>query len=390
MPDDETQHATRTFESIYGSPPACCAFAPGRVELLGNHTDYNGGYVLSVALELGITVCAAPLPDGQRRIELWSEAFDEKVSFPLDALSKVEGSWANYPLGVILELVRADAPIQGTRMAISSNLPVGAGVSSSAALELATAEAMYELYGGRPRDRMEEAKLCQRAEVSFVGMPCGLLDQFSSAFGKPNCFLFLDCDSLDYAQIEATDSELRVVVADSGVSHALVDGQYAALRAACERSARRLGKLLDHPVRFLRDVTTEEFASLYDELPSEDRPRAEHVVNENRRVLDGIDAIRSGDFTNLGKLMVASHESSRDLFGNSTPELDFLVRAATELPGCIGAKLTGAGLGGSTVNLVAAGHEEVFATSLRAAYFKRFNRRLRTLVTGIGGGARVQ
>ncbi len=375
-----------TFEQAYGHRPTCQSFAPGRVEVLGNHTDYNGGYVLSVALELGISICSAPLAR-EARVELWSEEYGEKISFDLDSISRVEGSWSNYQRGVVLELLRSGVPVEGTRMSVSATLPLGAGVSSSAALELATAEALYQLYGGRPGDRMDEAKLCQRAEASFVGVPCGLLDQFSSAFGKPSCFLFLDCDTLEHEQVDARNAELRVIVADSGVKHALVDGQYAALRASCERSARRLGELVDHPVRFLRDVTSRELAELSHELAPEDRKRAEHVVNENERVLEGTRAIRAGDFAALGKLMLASHASSRDLFGNSTAELDFLVAVAAEIPGCLGAKLTGGGFGGSTVNLVEKRHEEEFVRTLAEAYESKMRRELRTLVSGIGGGA---
>lgn len=374
------------FEKAYGHRPTCQSSAPGRVELLGNHTDYNGGYVLSVALELGVCVCAAPLA-GEDRVELWSEEYGEKVSFDLDSISRIEGCWSNYPRGVVLELLRAGVPVRGTRMSVSATLPAGAGVSSSAALELATAEALHELYGGRPEDRMEEAKLCQRAEASFVGMPCGLLDQFSSAFGKPGCFLFLDCDTLEHEQVEGPGPEPQIVVADSGVKHALVDGKYASLRASCQRAARRLGELLGRPVRFLRDVSPPELAGLARQLAPEDRPRAEHVVNENQRVLEGIRAIRTGDYAGFGARMFASHASSRDLFGNSTAELDFLVAAAAEMPGCLGAKLTGGGFGGSTVNLVEEGCEEEFRRTLAAAYRSRIGRELRTFVSGIGGGA---
>jgi galactokinase len=235
---------------------------------------------------------------------------------------------------------------------------------------------------------MQEAILCQRAEVEFAGVPCGLLDQFSSLFGEAGRVLFLDCDTLAHAALPAGGG-LRVILADTGVRHALADGQYAALRRSCERAAARLGELLGRPVRFLRDVALEEFLPLADRLEPEDRPRAEHVIRENARVLEGRAALGRGDIAALGRLMVRSHASSRDLFGNSCPELDLLVEEAERLPGFIGGKLSGGGFGGSTVNLVEAARAESFARELSGRYRARTGKATRLLASAIGAGARA-
>jgi galactokinase len=386
------EEARSAYERLHGVPPECVAFAPGRVEILGNHTDHNGGYVLSVALELGVAVAAgrfeSPDPADPPLIEIRSEALDESVSFPLLRIVREPGSWANYPRGVLLELWRAGVPLGGTRMVITSNLPIGAGVSSSAALELATAEAMYALYGGRPARLMEEALLCQRAEASFVGVPCGLLDQFSSLFGKKNHALFLDCATLRHSQVPFGRDDLVVILADSGEKHALVDGKYAELRRSCEAARAAFALVLPDEVRFLRDVTIGDLAQHGETLDPLDRPRAEHVIRENERVLRGLAAVKSRFHAELGRLMLASHASSRDLLGNSTPVLDLLVEEASSLPGFLGGKLTGGGFGGSTVNIVERTKADSFAAELGERFQRRLGRKPSLLVSGIGDGAR--
>ena len=385
------EEAKAAYERLHGVPPESVAFAPGRVEVLGNHTDHNGGYVLSVALELGVAVAAGRLealdPGEPPQIEIRSEALNESVSFPLLRIVREPGSWANYPRGVLLELWRAGVPLGGTRMVIASNLPIGAGVSSSAALELATAEAMYALYGGRPARLMDEALLCQRAETSFVGVPCGLLDQFSSLFGKKNHALFLDCATLRNSQVPFGREDLVVVLADSGEKHALVDGKYAELRRSCEAARAAFGLVLPEEVRFLRDVTVRDLENHGASLEPEDLPRAEHVIRENERVLRGLAAIKARFHAELGRLMLASHASSRDLLGNSTPALDLLVEEASGLPGFVGAKLTGGGFGGSTVNIVERKLADSFAAELAERFERRMGRKSNLLVSGIGDGA---
>ncbi|MBI4602651.1 MAG: galactokinase [Planctomycetes bacterium] len=377
------------FRRVFGTTPACVAFAPGRVEVLGNHTDYNGGCVLSVALDLGVAAAACLRP-GPPRAEVWSEAFGEMASFALEDVRREGRSWSNYPRGVVRELERSGVPLKGFRMLIASSLPIGSGVSSSAALELATAEALYGLFGGRPAKPMDEAQLCQRAEAGFVGVPCGLLDQFSSLFGRKDHVLFLDCATLRHMQVPLGRDDLRVVLCDTGEKHALVDGKYAALRASCERARDRFAQVLSHEVRFLRDVSPPDFEAWAQEIDEGDRPRAEHVIRENERVIRGLAAVKSKVYDELGRLMLASHASSRDLFGNSTEALDLLVEAAAGTKGLVGAKLTGGGFGGSTVNLVERGAERELTERLARRFEGRFGRRPKVLATGIGDGARVE
>ena len=235
---------------------------------------------------------------------------------------------------------------------------------------------------------MEEALLCQRAETSFVGVPCGLLDQFSSLFGKQDHALFLDCATLRHSQVPLGRSDLRIVLADSGEKHALVDGQYAALRESCERAREAFSKVLPHEVRFLRDVNAAELAVHGESLEPGDRPRAEHVIRENERVLRGLAAIKSKLYSELMRLMLESHASSRDLFGNSTAALDLLVESAATLPGFVGAKLTGGGFGGSTVNIVEASAERDFIAELSRRFAERLGREPKIISCGIGDGAR--
>jgi galactokinase len=387
--DPLSRAAIDAFRKAYGADPRCLGFAPGRVEVLGNHTDYNGGYVLSVAIDLGVAVAAASHPD-PGAVEIWSEAFQEGTAFRLERIERREGSWVNYPAGVLRELLRSGVQVRGLRLAVASNLPIGAGVSSSAALELATAEAAYELHGGRPTDRLDEARLCQRAEVEFAGVPCGLLDQFSSLCGKEDHVLFLDCATLRHDAVPLGRNDVRVVIAGTGDKHALVDGKYAELRRSCERAAGALGELLPHDVRWLRDVTVEELLAHLAALAPEDARRAEHVVRENARVLRGLAAVKARHYPELKRMMLESHASSRDLLGNSTPALDFLVDCAAGLPGFLGGKLTGGGFGGATVNLVEEARAAEFTAELARHFARERGKELQTITARIGGGARAE
>ena len=380
---------TEAFEKAYGHAPEAIGFAPGRVEVLGNHTDYNGGCVLSVALDLGVTVAASRHPSDPGALEITSEAAGETRRFRIDDESPERGAWTSYIRGVIREIRKSGTALRGLRLLVVSNLPIGAGVSSSAALELAAAEAVFDILGGRPGDLMEKARLCQRAEVEFVGVPCGLLDQFSSAFGKRDHALFLDASTLEHRRIPLGRSDLSIVLADTLEKHALVDGKYAALRASCERAATNLGAALGRPVEKLRSVSIEEFLEHQGAVEPEDRPRAEHVIRENDRVLRGVAALEKKAHEELRRLMLESHASSRDLLGNSTRALDVLVEVASALPGFQGGKLTGGGFGGSTVNLVETSRVEAFSTEIERAFREKLGRAPALIRSRVGDGARV-
>jgi len=387
--EELAERARVNYQEQFQVAPETLARAPGRLEILGNHTDYNNGYILSIALDLSVVVAAGRDEAVPRRVAAWSSAFNERIQASLEEPIPVAGSWINYPLGVLNEFIQVGVRLPSMNLAVESSLPTGAGVSSSAALELATAEAAYDLLGGRPDDLMEVARLCRRAENTFVGVPCGILDQFSTLFGKRDHVLFLDCKSLEYERVPLPESTISVVIADSRIRHKLVDGQYARLRSHCESAARQLSEVLERPVPSLREVTLEEFLDHQERIEEEDRRRAEHVVRENARVLAGIDALRGGNTGRLGELMLESHASSRDLFGNSCEELDFLVETAAQLPGFIGGKLSGGGFGGTTVNLVEEKESAEFQARLISEWNRRFGAPMRVFQAKIGDGAQL-
>lgn len=316
------------------------AFAPGRVEVLGNHTDYNGGVVLSAALELGVEASARRLPGG--RVELQSAGMGGVEVFKRGAGFVRSGRWTDYPLGVAEMLARAGAEPGGFSISFKSTLPGGAGLSSSAALEVATAVALLQLYP-RPMGRMDVARLCRRAENEFVGVNCGLLDQASSVFGRKDHLVFLDCRSEVVEAIPFPEG-LGLLVVDSGVKHALTGGEYNERREQCFEAARRMGEAA------LRDATSAGLEAA--EMPELVKRRARHVVGENERVFEAVAGLRRGDAGVLGAQMTASHRSSVENFENSTKELDTLVGLAVAQKGCLGARLTGGGFGGAIVALV--------------------------------------
>jgi len=352
--------------------------SPGRVELLGNHTDYNEGWVLSFATEHGITVLTKPRNDST--ISLSSGAENATVSVSLDNISprnSKEELWANYPLGVVAQFLKKGVCGCGFEMVFKSDLPSGAGLSSSAALECATARALQSLWG-TSFSGMELARMCQAAEHGGVGVPCGLQDQISSLFGVSGKILFLDFRTLEIEMFPAPKNTV-FILAMSGVSHALVAGEYNERRESCHGAAKALG------IPFLRDISGGELETKAGLLTAKQLARARHVVGENGRVLRAKEALLGGDVAGFGQLMFESHESSKSLFENSCPELDFLVDAARNIHGCFGARLSGGGFGGATINLVREDALPVFESALRAAFEARYGRRLTTLVTRASG-----
>lgn len=318
-------------------------YAPGRAELLGNHTDYNEGYVLAIAVERGVTVRGQIRSDN--RITLEAQDLGERWEGPVAGLAPGPQGWVNYVTGVVAQFQKRGWPVKGFELSISSNLPMGAGLSSSAALEVATALFLQEALGFS-LEKMDLARMAQAAEHEFVGVKCGLLDQIASLYGQKDTVTFIDCRSYEVQNIPVPAS-INFVIANSGAKHALVTGEYNERRESCEAAARALG------APFLRDVSTallREKASLLTPLQEK---RARHVVGENERVLTGVEALNHGAAVVFGDLMYASHESSRLNFENSCPELDALVERAKQAA-VWGARLSGGGFGGATINLVAA------------------------------------
>ncbi|HEX3443251.1 MAG TPA: galactokinase [Chthoniobacterales bacterium] len=352
------------------------SFAPGRVELLGNHTDYNQGLVLSAAIHLGVTVRAGK--DSSNRITISSTTNGRRAEIDFQRLERLPAEpWANYPLGVIQMLRQTGFALGGTIINIDSNLPLGAGLSSSAALEVATAFALRELYQ-LPLSPMQIAKLCQRAENEFVGVQCGLLDQASSVFGQAGKAILLDFRTVT-AEPVPLPSAVAILLLASGIPHALTGGEYNERREQCARAAALLG------VSALRETTTAAVQAA--NMDPVVKRRGLHITGENERVSQGIESLRHNDPETFGQLMFESHRSSRDNFENSTPALDCLVEIAEQTPGVYGSRLTGGGFGGSTVSLVSRARAEEIRESIAEQYFQRMGIRSSSVLTVPSKGA---
>jgi galactokinase len=354
------------------------AFAPGRVEILGNHTDYNQGVVLSAAIDRGVTASVHRLP--QRQIEVSSQTNQRTAIEDLDQLvPSAQEPWANYCFGVIRELAAAGLPSHGFRIEIASDLPLGAGLSSSAALEVATAFAVIDLANWSLAP-MKIAQLCQKAENDFVGVKCGLLDQASSVFGEDNRAILLDFRSIT-AETYQLPAGVSLLLLDSGIPHELTGGEYNERREQCQAAAAAL------KVPALRDATTAQV--LNSDLEPLVKRRALHITGENERVFAGREALLAGDVDTFGKLMFASHESSRHNFENSTTHLDALVEIAQSTDGVMGSRLTGGGFGGSTVSLIRSELAQDIIESMQKKYLNVTGAQCRAILTRPSQGARV-
>ncbi len=330
-------------------------FAPGRVELLGNHTDYNAGVVMSAALDLGTTVTGEA--SAGSRIRLRSAGFPEVIVDASEPLHP-SGGWSDYPVGVIAKFIEAGYEVGGFEAEFSTNLPVGAGLSSSASIEVATAVLLCRMFDWEISP-MDLARLCKKAENEFAGVNCGILDQVSCIFGKRQHAIFLDCRKESVQRVPFPEG-VELLIVHSGVKHALTGGEYNERRDQCFEAARTLG------VPALRDASTADLshAGLSDVV----RRRAAHITGENERVFAGLSALELGDLETFGRLLTASHMSSMENFENSTPELDSLVRIATSQPGVLGARLTGGGFGGAIIALVMAENIETAKVEILSKY----------------------
>ena len=322
--------------------------APGRVNLIGEHTDYNDGFVLPAAIEFYCWVAAAARKDG--KVAIYSENFNETVEASLDSLTPVgKNHWSNYPLGVAWVLRQAGKPLTGANLYIAGEVPLGAGLSSSAAIEVAVGLALVSV-SGLAVDRAELAQLCQKAENEFVGARVGIMDQFVSCHGRASHALMLDCRSLEYELVKLP-ANVQLVMCNTMVKHELASGEYNARRAECEEGVRNLRTAFPE-VRALRDVTLAQLEAHRQKLTPKVFARCRHVITENERVKSAVKTLHRGDSKALGALLQDSHRSLRDDYEVSCKELDLMVEIAMAQPGLIGARMTGGGFGGCTVNLV--------------------------------------
>jgi galactokinase len=392
------------FKQQYGYTPTHTVRAPGRLELLGNHTDYNLGLVMGLAIDRYVWMASSPRTDG--KVRLVSSAFPGiKEEFSLTDLKKNSAApWADYVKGVLDQIRRHQASLRGFDAAITSTIPMGSGLSSSAALEVCSALTSRQLSpytlttsgctvpperdekGKLPpltgAERLQVARLCQAAENDFVGVRSGLLDQLCCLFGKEFHAIEMDCTSLAIEHVPMI-GEIAIVVCHTGLERRLASGEYNELRRLCESAAAKLG------VSALRKVDMPMLLANKSRLDPRELDCALHVIGEIQRVIFGVRALREDDFEQFGQYMFQSHESSRDYFRNSTPELDMLVEIARLIDDCFGARLTGGGFGGATINLVRRDVAETFMTTVNTEYHRRTGRHANPMLCKIVDGARV-
>ncbi len=373
--------ASRLFKQVYGFEPAVVARAPGRVELLGNHTDYNGGLVLAAAIDRFTVVAGRATPGSAARLRSKGHADEARFTLGPGPIEPGQpGTWDRYVRGVAWALVEDRGPlVSGVEAVINGNVPLGAGLSSSASLQAALGLFLLGagIVPGGTADLDDDARLAlarvlQRSENAFVGVASGLLDQFSVLFGRDGHALTLDCRSLEYARVPLGNPAPAIVVCDSKTSRRLADGQYNRRRDECERIVAFFQQQRGpDAVVSLRDVTLDDLRAHWNDLDPIGRLRARHVLTENARVAQGASVLRQGNVAEFGRLMSASHASSRDDFENSSPALDALIESAESAPGFLGGKLSGAGWAGCTVNLVEFEQAEAFARAVSASYAER-------------------
>lgn len=370
------------FKALYGPDPLLVK-APGRVNLIGEHTDYNQGIVLPAAVTLYVYMAIQVRDDD--RIELFSEDIGEAYSTQLPNLKPSGKHWPDYVLGVADQMQKDGKPVRGFNLVFGGNIPMGAGLSSSAAVECATAFALNRLFQ-LDYAPMELARLAQRAENQFVGLNCGLMDPFASVFGKAGHLVRLDCASLDYAYIPFDAPDIRIVLFDTQVKHSLASSAYNRRREECEEGVRLIAA--HHPdVQSLRDAALAQLEQYVRPVDETVYRRCAYVVQEIARLQEGVDDLRRGDTAAFGEKMLATHRGLQHDYEVSCPELDFLVDAVEGRAGVLGARMMGGGFGGCTINLIQSEAVEAIRAELELAYQARFGKALKTYVAEIGDGA---
>lgn len=378
--------AARQFENHFKMKPAVTAFAPGRVEVLGNHTDYNEGFVLSAAIDMGCCFMASAASGTRCRL-LAAEVLEE-CAFDLANLAPSrEMPWANYVKGVLAGLKKEHPLHHGFDAILMGDIPLGAGLSSSAALEMAAGLCLSRVYGMEIAP-LAMAKIGQKAEHEYAGVKCGVMDQISSLFGRKDHLVMSDFRSLAVETVRLGD-DVCFLMCNTNAKHSLVESAYNARREACETAARFFAGVLGRPVHALRDVTWADWEKHRGGMDPVVAKRAAHVIGENTRVLKGRELLRAGDVQTFGQLMFESHESSRVYFENSCEELDRVVETARKIPGVLGARLSGGGFGGSVVVLTRPRDVDVIGKAISTAYRKVFGHPCDARLIKASDGARV-
>lgn len=368
--EDLVSRAAQRFEQQFAQPPTWVAAAPGRVNLIGEHTDYNDGFVLPMAIDRYVVLAAARSTEAtpEHPVHVFSSEVEqtERLSPGMKDPAEV-APWARYVLGVMVGCAERGMDCGPLDIVVESTVPLGGGLSSSAALEVATAT-LLEAVTGQMMNDMEKALLCQKAEHEYAGMPCGIMDQFTSVMGRRNHLMLLDCRSRDVKLVPMDNQDITVLIINTNVKHELTGGEYAERRSQCGAAAEKMG------VASLRDATFDLLGQSKEALEPVFQRRARHVIGEIERTVEAAARIEAGDWARVGQLMYASHESLRDDYEVSCDELDLLVELAkkqAESDGVIGSRMTGGGFGGCTVSLVRSGEVDSIAESIRAEYERR-------------------
>jgi galactokinase len=360
-------------------------FSPGRVNLIGEHTDYNGGLVFPCALSFGSYLVIRKRNDNV--IKFATSNFEYKASVELGKITEKHGKeWVNYPLGVMNQLANKGFKLGGMELYFSGNIPNGAGLSSSASIEVVTAFAINEIFGFG-LDRVELVKLSQKAENEFCGVNCGIMDQFAVGMGKADHAIALDCDTLKYELVPVKLNDYRLVIANTNKRRGLADSKYNERRGECDTAVENLNKV--RPIKLLGELSYAEFAKIQNNIPNETvRRRANHVVSEIERVKTAVAALKAGELLEFGKLMNASHDSLRDDYEVTGVELDTLVEEARKIKGVIGSRMTGAGFGGCTVTLIHKDSLDKFYKEVAENYTKRTGLKADFYTAEIGDGVK--
>jgi galactokinase len=374
----------RSHQEEYGEPPQFVAQAPGRVNLIGEHTDYNEGYVFPMAIDYHVRVAVSRRRD--QHLKFFSRDLKDRKRTSISNLRfKKEDRWANYPKGVISVLLNRGYAVGGLNITVSGNIPIGVGLSSSAALEVATGYALQKLFDWSISGP-DLASLAQEAENSFVGVHCGIMDQFVSRMAKPGTAMLIDTRSMEHRHVPLAMKSVKILITNSNVPRSLLDSEYNQRRAECERCVSVLSSKKSG--RSLRDFTPGDLRDCMGLIPETTRKRCLHVVEENQRVLEAEAALKKHDVAAFGRLMNRSHESLRDYYEVSCPELDWLVKRAWETEGVYGSRMTGAGFGGCTVTLIEEKAVAEYVARLEA-YERIFSFRPETFLCEAAGGARI-
>lgn len=381
------QDVIDSFAAAYSAKPAAYSRAPGRLEILGNHTDYNEGFVLSCATGQATEMAIAAIPG--RICKLQNPPLKGEFTIDLDDMDTPRPKdWTNYIKGVLVELRRRGISYPAFEVLFKSSVPLSAGMSSSAALEMAFCMALKQL-AGIDLPLPEWARVGQSVENVYLGLKSGLLDQFSSLYGKKDSFILCDFRSVEVLKTVTMPSGWKIVVANTMVKHNLVESDYNQRRESCERATKVIqGKFPQ--VKTLRDVSSAMLEECKSILDHTDYLRAKHVVGEDVRVMKGVELLEAGKVEEFGALWFQSHESSRDCFENSCPELDVLVELAHTIPGCVGARLSGGGFGGISIHLVRESEAQNYCERLAAAYKLKTGKTIETVICSIGDGASAE